>query len=66
MRDRQAFKPTIFKKPRSVEIENLTNGAMVLVVDSKGWTHTFYAYADSVSLVEWTDISRKIKKGESP
>jgi hypothetical protein len=60
---REAFKPTVFLKPKSVTIENLSHGAMCLVVDSKGWTHTFYANADSVSIEERTDISRKVKKG---
>ena len=60
---REAFKPTVFLKPKSVTIENLIQGAMCLVVDSKGWTHTFYTRVDSVSMNERTDISRKVKKG---
>lgn len=45
-------------------IENLTTGAMCLVVDSLGWTHTFYVGVDTVSISERVDISRKVKKGK--
>jgi hypothetical protein len=61
---RVAFKPTVFLRPKSVTIENLTTGAMCLVVDNKGWTHTFYTYVDSISICERTDISHKVKKGK--
>jgi hypothetical protein len=60
---REAFKPTVFLKPKSVTIENLMTGAMCLVVDSKGWTHTFFTRVDTISISERTDISHKIKKG---
>jgi len=59
-------KPTVFLKPKSATIENLTTGAMFLVVDNKGWTHTFYTYVDSISRCERTDISHKVKKRPLP
>ena len=48
----------IFKKPISVDIENITHGSMVKVIDSKGWSHTFYAYAEPY-IIEREDISRR-------
>jgi hypothetical protein len=63
MKARDPFKPIVFLKPKSVTIENLSTAAMCLVVDSKGWTHTFYADSDSVSIQERTDISHRVRKG---